>query len=287
MSGFPSLADWRSAAPRLGLKWASSQFSGPCPHCGGKDRFRVLSNGKFFCRQCCPDGSAKDSMRLILDAAGFPMPERPVRPDPKAERAHREAEKASREREAVRVAARHSAVARTAQGMIKRATIETHPYLVIKGFPEHRALVLNRALILPMRPIEGYKEIASVQEIQTDGSKKFLPGGRAKGCVLHIGQGREQWWCEGYATGLSIQAALARLYRRARVTVCFSAQNLAHVAKRGFVVADHDRSGAGMKAAVRTGLPYWMPPMEGDANDYHLDAGINTLANELRNFSLI
>src|SRR3546814_7594504 len=78
------------------------------------------------------------------------------------------------------------------------------------------------------------------------------------------------WHCEGYATALSIQAALKRLYRRASVVVCFSASNLAHVAKSlgGRVVADHDESGTGERAARETGLQWCMPPDVGtDAND--------------------
>src|SRR3546814_4381777 len=61
-----------------------------------------------------------------------------------------------------------------------------------------------------------------------------------------------------YATALSIQAALKRLYRRASVVVCFSASNLAHVAKSlgGRVVADHDESGTGERAARETGLQW-------------------------------
>lgn len=283
MTEFPTLAEWRDAAPRLQLKRAGAELSGPCPYCGGKDRFRVTRRGGFFCRQCCPDGNAgKDAMRRILEAAGFAMQER-QETDAAALRERRKAEKARLDREAKEVARRREAVARDAQGMIRRATIDTHPYLAAKGFSEHRAFVLGDTLLLPMRPIEAYKEIASLQQIEPDGSKKFLPGGRAKGCVLHIGQGSEQWWCEGFATGLSVQAALARLYRRARVTVCFSDGNLVHVAKRGFVVADHDESGAGEKAAKATGLPYWMPPAEGtDANDFHLTVSIDALADQLR-----
>src|SRR3546814_5029532 len=79
-----------------------------------------------------------------------------------------------------------------------------------------------------------------------------------------------------YATALSIQAALKRLYHRASVVVCFSASNLAHVAKSlgGRVVADHDESGTGERAARETGLQWCMPPDVGtDANDMHQARG--------------
>ena len=170
--------------------------------------------------------------------------------------------------------------------MIAEARIDTHPYLARKGFPEHRMFVRDGVLLVPMRPVEDYAKIASIQTIQADGSKKFLRGGRARGCVYHIGNGTDLWWCEGLATGLSVAQALKRLYRRSRVTVCFSAGNLSKVARRGLVIADHDaRSGAGEDAAKRTGLPYWLPPEPGDANDLHLARGIAALSDELSEFT--
>ena len=72
LSRIPTLADWRSGASRLGLRRQSGTLVGPCPACGGEDRFRVTSRGRFFCRQCCADRNAgADAMRRILEAAGL------------------------------------------------------------------------------------------------------------------------------------------------------------------------------------------------------------------------
>ena len=72
MTGLPTLADWQTRAPALELKRAGGELVGPCPACGGTDRFRVTKRGGFFCRQCCPDGKAGgDAMRRILEAAGL------------------------------------------------------------------------------------------------------------------------------------------------------------------------------------------------------------------------
>ncbi len=171
-----------------------------------------------------------------------------------------------------------------ARNMIGEARLDTHPYLARKGFPERKMFVLDETLLVPMRPIDGYERIASLQMIRPDGGKLFLKGGRASGCVYHLGLGSsEQWWCEGLATGLSVLAALKLLSRRARVTVCFSASNLSRVARHGIVVADHDAgSQAGEKAARQTGLRYWLPPEPGDANDFHQACGVRALADELR-----
>lgn len=46
-------------------KESSKEWSGPCPICGGDDRFHVTETG-FFCRQCHPDfGDAIDYMRWL------------------------------------------------------------------------------------------------------------------------------------------------------------------------------------------------------------------------------
>jgi putative DNA primase/helicase len=99
-----------------------------------------------------------------------------------------------------------------------------------------------------------------VQRISADGTKLFLPGGKAKGSVFFIGPllAQERWLVEGYATGLSVRAALRELHREAQVVVCFSAGNLAHVGRlvkelrpKAFVFADNDKSGAGAKAAAK------------------------------------
>ena len=51
----PSFADWEDHAPALGLKRQGRELVGPCPACGGTDRFSVTVKGArtvFNCRQC-------------------------------------------------------------------------------------------------------------------------------------------------------------------------------------------------------------------------------------------
>ena len=91
--------------------------------------------------------------------------------------------------------------------------------------------------------------------------------------------------CEGYATGLSIDRALQQMRLRATVLVCFNDSNMINIAKltkgaRRYVFADNDKSGAGERAAVATGLNYCMSPVEGeDANDLHKRSGLMPLCN--------
>lgn len=186
---------------------------------------------------------------------------------------------------------------RMAQRILDSCRLETHPYLERKGFPrEFMPVREDGLLVIPMREFRLYRQLNSLQTIAADGSKLFLPGGKAKGSVFMIGPftASERWLCEGYATALSIRAALASLYREAQIIVTFSAGNLAYIGRlvkelrpKAYVMADHDESGAGERAAKETGLPWVMPPQVGeDANDYHQRAGVRALANLMREVSL-
>lgn len=176
----------------------------------------------------------------------------------------------------------HQQTAQKAHHWLKEATLDRHPYLARKGFPEHRALVRDGELLVPMHDLKS-GELCSVQRIDSNGKKLFLKGGRTSGTGFAMGGGDDVFFVEGYATALSVLAALETLYRQPQVVVCFSANNLAKVAKRGYVIADNDQSLTGKAAALKTGLPYWMPPTIGmDANDYHQKEGVDALAQALR-----
>lgn len=185
-------------------------------------------------------------------------------------------------------AERRARAANRAAEIVKHCRFDVHPYLAKKGFPSEQGLIDNDGrLVIPMRACERYSHINSVQWINESGEKKFLPDGTAKGAVLMLGAGSEHWLAEGFATALSVRAALASLYRQAKVVVCFSAGNLAHVAGlltgRRYIVADNDASGTGARFAAQTGLPWVMPPEVGmDANDMMLASGVRSLATLLR-----
>lgn len=185
-------------------------------------------------------------------------------------------------------AARRDAASRQAMAIVASAQADEHPYLIRKGFPFAKALVgSDGRLVVPMRDATDYKRINSVQFIAADGEKKFLPGGKAKGSVLMRGTGAELWLCEGLATGMSIEAALASMYRAAKVVICFSAGNLAHVASllrgRRYVIADNDVSATGARYAASTGLPWAMPDEQGqDANDLMQASGVRAVVQMMR-----
>lgn len=188
---------------------------------------------------------------------------------------------------------RHAKASAEAAAILKACVRATHPYLASKGFPDATGMVTEAGeLIIPMRDIKDYGVINSVQRIAADGSKFFLPGGKAKGSVFTIAKGArsERWLVEGYATGLSLQRALMDLRRQAEVIVCFSAGNLRYVAPLvktpAFVMADNDKSGTGLEAAKATGLPFVLPMFEGDdANDQHQKYGLRSLVDLIRDLT--
>jgi len=68
---------WREVLTRLGLDLPpTAKQHGPCPTCGGKDRFRFDDRdgrGTWFCNQCDPQ--AGDGFRLIQNVRGCEFPD--------------------------------------------------------------------------------------------------------------------------------------------------------------------------------------------------------------------
>lgn len=180
-----------------------------------------------------------------------------------------------------------------AQALISNSITAEHAYMHSKGFGDTKGLVNGDTLIVPMRhwrtnALVGAQSIRWIAD-ELRFEKKMLPGMRAKGAVFRLGspQAARTWLVEGFATGLSVQAALRALSMRDAVVVCFSAGNLIHVAGmlsgELFVFADHDASGAGQRAAIQTGKPYAMSGQVGeDANDLHKRAGVFKVASLMR-----
>lgn len=190
-----------------------------------------------------------------------------------------------READAKRLADQADAVKRAAF-ILSQTVLGKHEYLNAKGFEGAEDMIWGhegkKTLVVPMR-VDG--NLVGCQLIESDGSKKFLYGQRTSNAELIIDNKGVHILCEGYATALSIQAALIKMSRRYTIHVCFSAGNMKKVAQGlpdGLLIADNDQSGTGERVAKEIGWKYWMSDVVGeDANDTHQRIGVLKLGLSL------
>ena len=176
--------------------------------------------------------------------------------------------------------------AKKAAGILHNCQIGYHPYLERKGFKDHQGKIWKHQgellLIVPMRIGQ---RLVGCQIIHEDGTKKFLFGQRTSEAAFTFDNHGPHILCEGYATALSIRAAMKALKRRYTLHVCFSAGNMKKVAANlpgGYVIADNDASRTGQNTAEQIGWPYWMPDTVGfDANDTHQRDGLFRFSQSL------
>lgn len=165
-----------------------------------------------------------------------------------------------------------------------------HPYLLAKGIKPHQIHQQGNRLLIPM--YDG-THLCNIQQIWPDGKKRFLKGGKVKGCYFPLGnrpESRTLLICEGFATGCSLHEETGL-----PVAVAFNAGNLKAVAKvmrKLFsniditIAADNDTATAGnpglakarqAAASIRGDIIY--PEFSGlegtgsDFNDYFLLGG--------------
>ncbi len=156
---------------------------------------------------------------------------------------------------------------------------DNHPYLVKKGVGNHGLRVSRGALVIPMRDSSGI--LHSLQFIDGEGNKRFLSGGRKRGCYFPIGSPAESLCiAEGYATAASVHESTGF-----PVAVAFDAGNLMTVAQalrakfphiEITLCADNDTKTPGnpgltkaREAAAAVGALLAVPPCHGDFNDLY------------------
>jgi putative DNA primase/helicase len=152
-----------------------------------------------------------------------------------------------------------------------------HPYLVKKRIQPHGAKLYKGSLVIPLYDIQP--KLVNVQFIQPDGTKRFLSGGKKKGCFYLMGKlesARELLICEGFATGSSLHEHTGKT-----VAVAFDAGNLKAVAEAFkslvpnidiIIMGDNDESQVGQTKAHEAALAvkgkYLIPEVVGqDWND--------------------
>ncbi|MER2510883.1 MAG: toprim domain-containing protein [Nitrosomonas ureae] len=153
---------------------------------------------------------------------------------------------------------------------------ENHQYLVNKQIQQHGTRLYRDALVIPIH--NESDQLVNLQFISPEGDKRFLSGGRKRGCFHVIGDVSEKILiCEGFATGASLYEDCGQ-----RVVIAFDAGNLLPVAKNIrelspdseiIICGDNDFSGMGQaaarEAALSIGGKILIPPVPGqDWNDY-------------------
>lgn len=132
-------------------------------------------------------------------------------------RRQHDAEQKQRQQEAATASAKRWAAAVPADGQ--------HQYLAAKGVKAHGLKSEGAALLIPLRDTAGV--LHSLQTIAPDGSKRFMPGGRTKGCYHAIGRPSGKLLiAEGYATAATLHEQSGHA-----VAVAFNSGNLLPVAQ--------------------------------------------------------
>ncbi|HHO2170088.1 TPA: primase-helicase zinc-binding domain-containing protein [Aeromonas hydrophila] len=296
---------WPELLANLGVTVPPRKQHGPCPACGGDDRFRLddkEGRGTFICNVC----GAGDGLDLVAKVTRKPLKEAAelVAPlvglsasglDPaERERIHQQ-QQAKAEQERKRREQQRQKASRRAAAIIRDCEQGNTPYLEHKGLGSHLGMV-NRTLIreggenypasslvIPLTNEAG--ELVNVQLIGHDGSKRYLAGGQKQGAFHRIEGGELVAVCEGYATGVSVNSAIS-----STVYCAMDAGNLQAVAQiarrqhpeaRLLLCGDNDESTKGNpgktkaeQAAAAVGGLVAVPEISGDWNDYHQAHGL-------------
>jgi putative DNA primase/helicase len=106
-----------------------------------------------------------------------------------------------------------------------RPATDAHPYLMAKQVRAYGIRQLREMLVIPARDEAG--RLHTLQFIGADGAKRFLTGGRIRGCYCAIGRPIDVLLiCEGYATAATLFHATGHA-----TAAAFSAGNLEPVAR--------------------------------------------------------
>lgn len=307
-----AVGHWPDLLAGLGLDIPRHGKHGPCPACGGKDRFRLddkEGRGTFICSQCgAGDGldlvcrvmskSPMEAAELIapmvgLAAGGLDPVERG--------RIHQQQQAKAKEETRKREDGHRKAAARACRIMNAHSRGCGSAYLSRKGLAEHQSAISGNketingevfpvgSVIVPL--LNGAGNLVNVELIRNeDGLKHTLGGGRKAGVYHRIDGGALVAVVEGYATGLSVQQATG-----ATVYCAMTANNLMNVAEIArsqypdaeiIICGDHDLDKAtGQRndstkhqteqAALAVGGRATFPPEAGDWNDYHQAHGLS------------
>ena len=249
------LGQWSTVLSNYGCQLPAGRKHGPCPVCGGKDRFRFddkNGRGTWYCSQCEPSSGGGLMLlsrvigKSIMDTAKELIGDDELRTIPK-KKVH------IVNHDEVRAANIEQAKKGAATLMASMA-LSTHEYMSNKGFtgswPVNGESIYSRDGIIPkgdllLVPVYKVGELVNVQKITKDGVKRPLFGGDMQG-VHHIIDGKVNNIAvvEGYATGITVN-----MLTGFKTYVAFNTGNLEaavvqakqdHPSVKVIVFGDHD-----------------------------------------------
>ena len=290
---------WPDLLSAMGVSIPKNGRHGPCPCCGGRDRFRLddkLGRGTWICNHCgYGDGldlvakvtgaSLKNAAEMIASQLGLSVGGlSPTERD--RLRLQQQARVDERQRQEQQ---RHQKAAREAARLMRDCEIAQSPYLKAKGLGSYPCTI-SRSLIqaggktfppgstiIPLSIENG--SLVNVQLIREDATKRDLPGGETKGVFHRIDGSELIAIAEGFATGLSVhQATGATTYC---AMSCGNLQTVAQMVRRLrpaaqiLICGDNDlhtdgnagKTKAEQAAACIVGRSV-VPPVAGDWNDF-------------------
>lgn len=297
---------WRQTLEGYGCHLPSGRHHGPCPMCGGKDRFRFDDKdgrGTWFCSQCDPQSGG--GLLLLSRFLGKPTVE--VANEllgNTTERSRAPVYRAIVSDDQIRKA-NHEQARKGAEALLACSELRPHPYMsdrgldglwLVNGEPimgRDRGIIQpGELLLVPAYKAEGDGSmLVNVQKIKNNKDKEKRPiYGGDMAAVYHKLDGHHKLIAiaEGYATGVTVNQVTGA------TTYCaFNTGNLAAVAAWAsgqhpgvpvVLFADHDeldithqwRPGEkfAKDAAAPIGATVALPPELGDWDDYRQAHGV-------------
>lgn len=291
---------WREVLEGYGAQLPSGRKHGPCPICGGKDRFRFddkNGRGTFFCSHCGSHGGLK-LLSMFLGKSTIETAKELVgdteRSSPQAKVKHVDYDKIR--------AMNIEQAKKNAASLMAIAVKAGHQYMDNKGLAGE--WMVNGEMMISgatgeripaggLLLVPAYKngELVNVQKINEEGKKRPISGGDMQGVYNKIdGHTKLIGIVEGYATGVTVNKLTG-----ATVYCGFQTGNLAavgryvreqHQSERIVFFADNDEHGAGEKYANEAAAPISalvaLPSEIGDWDDYRQKHGDEATKQAMR-----
>ena len=299
---------WREVLESYGARLPRAKNHGPCPVCGGKDRFRFddkNGRGTWFCSQCEPQSGG--GLLLLSRYLGKPTIEtakeligddnhQSVAP----KRKHTVVDDDEIRKANIDQAKKGAAV------LMQSAVLADHEYMANKGFtgkwPTNGEPIFSRGGVIDVGelllvPFYKNDELVNVQKITADGTKRPLWGGDMAG-VQHIIEGKTKsiGIVEGYATGVTVNMMTGYKvycgYNTGNLAAAVKKAKTDHPESRVVIFADHDEIDEahnrrpGEHFANEAAAPFnaivALPPEIGDWDDYRQKHGVEACKVAMR-----